>query len=127
MPCSQTSGWSCAGRSGRISPRTRSTSARLPTGSTMLNCCAVLDCCWERLLPLIRLILIVHHPNGRHSIDCVTSAAKMRPGGIVSVIVVNRPYVMRTPSGVGAIEYLSDFEICAQVMAIRSEEHTSEL
>lgn len=70
----------------------------------MLNCCAWLDCCWEAVLPLIRLIRTDHQPNGRHSRGCITSTAKIRPGGIVSVTVVNRPNVIRTPSGVGAME-----------------------
>ena len=91
MPCSHTSGASASGRSGRISSSTRCTSAATPTGSTMLNCCAVPDCCCEMLFPLMRLILTAHQPNGRHSMDCVTSTAKMRPGGIVSVTVVNSP------------------------------------
>ncbi len=50
----------------------------------------------------------VHQPAGRHRIGCVTSTACTRPGGTISVMVVKRPNVIRTPSGVGAIAYRSD-------------------
>ena len=54
--------------------------------------------------PDSRLTRIDHQSAGRHRIDCCTSTAWMRPGGSVSVTVVNRPEVIRTPEGVGAIE-----------------------
>ena len=80
---------------------TRSTSARVPTGSTVVN--------WSLApsaspRPESRLTVMPHQPNGRHRIDWSTSTACTRPGGRISVIVVNSPKVMRTPLGVGAIE-----------------------
>ena len=102
------SGHSDSGTAGSSSRSTRSTSAAVPTGSAVVN--------WSRLLslalrPLRRLMRIVHHPAGRQRIGCVISTAWMRPGGTTSVMVVSRPNVMRTPSGVGAIEYRSDRRI----------------
>ena len=54
-------------------------------------------------------IRICHQPNGRQSSGCSTSTAWMRPGGSVSLLVVSSPKPTRTPSGVPAIEYRSDF------------------
>ena len=101
IPSSTMSALSSSGSDGCSSPSTRSTSARVPTGSTVVN--------WSvdesvALRPVRRLMRIVHQPAGRHRIGCVTSTAWTRPGGTISVIVVNRPKVIRTPSGVGAIE-----------------------
>ena len=64
--------------SGSSRRSTRSTSARVPTGSTVVN--------WSRLVsvdaaPGEPVDRIVHQPAGRHRIDCVTSTACMRPGG----------------------------------------------
>ena len=49
-----------------------------------------------------------HQPSGRQKMDCDTSTACTRPGGTISVTVVNSPKVMRTPLRVGAIEYRSE-------------------
>ena len=63
------------------------------------------------LRPLSRLMRIDHQPAGRHRIGCAISTAWTRPGGTISVTVVSSPNVIRTPSGVGAIEYRSDRRI----------------
>ena len=110
MPCSNTSGHSLSGRSGSISRSTRSTSARVPTGSTVVNWSAAPS---ASPAPDRRLMVMVHQPNGAPEQRLRTSTAWTRPGGRISVTVVNRPNVMRTPLGVGAIEYRRDFVICA--------------
>jgi hypothetical protein len=50
------------------------------------------------------LTRIDHQPQPRQSSGWRISKACTRPGGSVSVMVVNSPKVMRTPEGVGAIE-----------------------
>ena len=101
MPSSISDVASSCVRSGRNSRSTRSTSACFPTGSTSANCCD-----WVSLAdrPDSRFTRIDHHPNGRHRSGWCTSNACTRPGGSVSVMVVNSPNVMRTPATVGAIE-----------------------
>ena len=101
MPSWTITGHSASGTDGRTSLSTRSTSAEVPTGRTVVN--------WSlfasvALRPLMRLMRISHQPAGRHRIGWVISTAWMRPGGTISVTVVSSPKVIRTPSGVGAIE-----------------------
>ena len=50
------------------------------------------------------LMRIVHQPKGRQRIHWFASIAWMRPGGMVWLLVESRPYPIRTPSGVPAIE-----------------------
>ena len=95
------SGHSASGMPGSSRRSTRSTSSRVPTGSTVVNWSVVVS---AALRPVSRLMRIVHQPAGRQRIDCETSTACTRPGGSVSVTVVKSPNVMRRPSGVGAIE-----------------------
>ena len=101
MPSCTISGHSASGTAGSTRRSTRSTSAAVPTGRTVVNW-SVLES--AALRPVMRLIRIIHQPAGRHRIGCVISTAWMRPGGTISVMVVSRPNVIRTPSGVGAIE-----------------------
>ena len=106
MPCCTTSGHSASGTDGRTQPQHALDIGRAcRPGSTVVNWSVFVS---VALRPVSRLMRMVHQPAGRHRIGCETSTAWMRPGGTISVTVVKRPNVIRTPSGVGAIEYRSE-------------------